>query len=106
MVGEVFYDAGLPFVFDGKLRFLHRSRVSRVDALSLKSGPTQSGVAPQPPPLHPPVGGEMFAADKLSVFMSNYWLAVILLLLLPLAVLFYKKRELALRLLAPLLLRL
>jgi hypothetical protein len=99
----VFYDAGLPFVFDEKLRFLHRSRVSRVDALSLKPGPTQSGNIAQPPP---PVGGEMFAADKLSVFMSNYWLAVILLLLLPLAVLFYKKRELALRLLAPLLLRL
>jgi hypothetical protein len=48
----------------------------------------------------------MFAADKLSVFMSNYWLAVIILLLLPLAVLFYKKRELALKLLKPLLLRL
>jgi len=99
----VFYDAGLPFVFDRKLRFLHRSRASRVDALSLKSGPTQSGIIVHPPP---PVGGEIFAADKLSVFMSNYWLAVILLLLLPLAVLFYKKRELALRLLAPLLLRL
>jgi len=48
----------------------------------------------------------MFAADKLSVFMSNYWFALVLLLLLPLAVLFYKKRELALRLLTPLLLRL
>ena len=90
-------------MFDEKLRSLNRSRVSCVDALSLKSGPTQSGTIAQPPP---PVGGEMFAADKLSVFMSNYWLAVILLLLLPLAVLFYKKRELALRLFAPLLLRL
>ena len=68
----------------------------------MKPGPTQSGIDPTP---HPPVGGEMFAADKLSVFLSNYWLAVILLLLLPLAVLFYKKRELALRLLTPLLLR-
>ena len=78
----------------------------RVEALSLKPGPTQSGVRTQPPPPQPPVGGEMFAVDKLSVFMSNYWLAVILLLLLPLAVLFYKKRELALRLFKPLLLRL
>jgi len=47
----------------------------------------------------------MFAADKLSVFMSNYWLAVILLLLLPLAVLFYRKRDLASKVLKPLLLR-
>ena len=69
----------------------------------MKPGPTQSGTIAQPPS---PVGGEMFAADKLSVFMSNYWLAVIILLLLPLAVLFYKKRELALKLLKPLLLRL
>jgi len=89
------------------LRFLRRSKVTQVQALTLKPGPTQSGgVGPPPAPLHPPVGGEMFAADKLSVFMSNYWLAVILLLLLPLAVLFYRKRELALKLLKPFLLRL
>ena len=85
------------------MSFLRRSKVTRVEALSLKPGPTQSRTMAQPPP---PVGGEMFAVDKLSVFMSNYWLAVILLLLLPLAVLFYKKRELALRLFKPLLLRL
>ena len=72
----------------------------------MKPGPTQSGVPAHPPPAQPPVGGEMFAVDKLSVFMSNYWLAVILLLLLPLAVLFYKKRELTFRLFKPLLLRL
>jgi hypothetical protein len=47
----------------------------------------------------------MVAVDKLSVFLSNYWLAVILLLLLPLTLLFYKKREWALKALAPLLLR-
>jgi hypothetical protein len=88
------------------LRLLRRSKVTRVEALTLKPGPTQSGFVTPPPPVHPPVGGEMFAADKLSVFMSNYWLAVILLLLLPLAVLFYRKRELALKLLKPLLLRL
>ncbi|MGA2239240.1 MAG: hypothetical protein ABSG74_08520 [Candidatus Bathyarchaeia archaeon] len=80
-----------------------RSRNSRVEALTLKPGPTQSG-AVQPPP-QPPVGGEMLPVDKLSVFLSNYWILVVLVLLLPVAMVFYKKREMALKLLTPLLSR-
>lgn len=100
-----FYGAEATLWVDVVLRFLRRSKVTRVEAITLKPGPAQSGGIPTPPPVHPPVGGEMFAADKLSVFMSNYWLAVILLLLLPLAVLFYRKRDLASKVLKPLLLR-
>ena len=79
-----------------------RSRTSRVEALNLKSGPTQSGAAPLP---SGPVGGEMVPIDKLSVFLSNYWILVILLLLLPAALVLYKKREIALKLLTPVLSR-
>jgi hypothetical protein len=86
---------------------LRRSRISQAEALSLKSGPTQSGeYTPPVTPVQPqPVGGVMLPVDKLSVFLSNYWMLVILVLLLPLAVLFYKKREMALRLLTPILSR-
>lgn len=80
-----------------------RSRTSRVEALNLKSGPTQSGGSYPPPPV--PVGGEMVPIDKLSVFLSNYWILVILLLLLPAALVLYKKREIALKLLTPVLSR-
>jgi hypothetical protein len=44
----------------------------------------------------------MLPVDKLSVFLSNYWLFVLLLFMLPFAFLFYKKREFALKLLTPL----
>jgi len=81
---------------------LKRSRISRVEALNLKPGPTQSGGAPPP---SVPVGGEMLGIDKLSVFLSNYWILVILVLLLPAALVLYKKREIALKLLGPLLSR-
>lgn len=84
---------------------LGRSRNSRVEALSLKPGPTQSGGIGQPPPQAPPVGGEMLPVDKLSVFLSNYWILVVLVLLLPVVMVFYKKREMALKLLTPLLSR-
>jgi len=82
---------------------LGRSRNSRVEALTLKPGPTQSGGVEQPPPQ--PVGGEMLSVDKLSVFLSNYWILVVLVLLLPVALVLYKKREMALKLLTPLLSR-
>jgi hypothetical protein len=82
---------------------LGRSRNSRVEALTLKPGPTQSGAAG--PALPPPVGGEMLPVDKLSVFLSNYWILVALVLLLPVALALYKKREMALKLLTPLLSR-
>ncbi|MCP8311103.1 MAG: hypothetical protein L6N94_06365, partial [Candidatus Methylarchaceae archaeon HK01M] len=64
-------------------------RKRRVDALNLKSGPTESGEAPAPiEPIEPstPVGGELLPA------VSQYWL-LILLLLLPLGLLLYKKRS-------------
>jgi hypothetical protein len=47
----------------------------------------------------------MLAVDKLSVFLSNYWILVVLVLLLPVAMVLYRKRETALRLLTPLLSR-
>ncbi|MCP8310391.1 MAG: hypothetical protein L6N95_02535 [Candidatus Methylarchaceae archaeon HK01B] len=63
-------------------------RKRHVDAISLKSGPTESGGIPQRPPIEPstPVGGELLPA------VSQYWL-LILLLLLPLGFLLYKKRS-------------
>jgi hypothetical protein len=82
---------------------LGRSRSSRVEALTVKPGPTQSGGVAQPAPQ--PVGGEMLPVDKLSVFLSNYWTLVVLVLLLPVALVLYKKREMALKLLTPLLSR-
>ena len=54
----------------------------RVDALTIKSGPTESGEIS--------VGGEVISIDKLSLFLSQNWL-LILLLLLPLGFLLYKK---------------
>lgn len=48
----------------------------------------------------------MLGIDKLSVFLSNYWLLVVLLLLVPLTLLIYKKRNVTLRLLTPLMSRL
>jgi len=47
----------------------------------------------------------MLSVDKLSVFLSNYWILVVLVLLLPVALVLYKKREMALKLLTPLLSR-
>jgi len=83
---------------------LGRSRNSQVEALTLKPGPTQSGAAGPALP-QTPVGGEMLPVDKLSVFLSNYWILVVLVLLLPVALALYKKREMALKLLTPLLSR-
>jgi len=55
----------------------------RVDALTIKSGPTESGEVSV-------VGGEVISIDKLSLLLSRNWL-LILLLLLPLGFLLYKK---------------
>jgi hypothetical protein len=54
----------------------------RVDALSIKAGPTESGV----------VGGEIMPVDTLTLLLSHTWVLV-LLFLLPLGVLLYKKRD-------------
>lgn len=61
-----------------------------VDALTLKAGPTQSGVQPPPPQ---PVGGEIIPIDKISVFMSQYWVLIAILVALPLMFVLYKKRS-------------
>jgi hypothetical protein len=85
---------------------MKRTKTCRVEAFNLKPGPTQSGEVPMP--VHAPsgpVGGEMLPVDKLSVFLSNYWMLVLLLLLLPAALILYKKRDIALKLLTPVLSR-
>ena len=55
---------------------------NRVDALTIKSGPTESGA----------VGGEIMPVDTLTLLLSHNWV-LILLLLLPLGFLLYKKRD-------------
>jgi hypothetical protein len=59
----------------------------RIDALTIKSGPTESGGTPSKF-----VGGDVVSIDKLSLLLSNNWVLIILLLL-PLSVLLYKKRN-------------
>ena len=44
----------------------------RVDALTIKSGPTESGVES--------VGGDVLSVDKLSLLLSRSWLLILLLL--------------------------
>ncbi|MCP8311126.1 MAG: hypothetical protein L6M37_01585 [Candidatus Methylarchaceae archaeon HK02M1] len=61
-------------------------RKRRVNALSLKPSPTESGLGGAPTEPSTPVGGELLPA------VSQYWL-LILLLLLPLGLLLYKKRS-------------
>jgi len=61
-----------------------------VDALTIRSGPTISGslnhIGPEV------VGGDVVSIDKLSLLLSNNWVLIILLLL-PLSFLLYKKRN-------------
>ena len=61
-----------------------------VDALTIKAGPTESGQTTSPPP--GPVGGEVIPIDKISLFLSQYWF-LIAILLLPVAYVLYKKRR-------------
>ena len=82
-----------------------RQRYARVEALTVKPGPTESGVAPPSPPPPTPVGGELIPIDKLSVFLSNFWLLIILILLLPAVIIFYRKRNVLLKFLSPLIFR-
>ncbi len=58
----------------------------RVDALTIQSGPTISGAQ------NNFVGGDVVSIDKLSLLLSNNWVLIILLLL-PLSFLLYKKRN-------------
>ena len=77
----------------------------RVDGLSIKPGPTESGNSGTNHVLRlgpPAVGGELLPA--------NFWLMpkhliLILILLIPLGLILYKKRDLASNLLTKLILR-
>jgi len=61
----------------------------RVEALNIKSGPTESGL-PAPPPK--PVGGDVFLSDKLSLIFSTYW-PIIALALIFLSYLLYSRKH-------------
>jgi hypothetical protein len=79
-------------------------KAKRTQALTLKSGPTESGNdAPTPPA---PVGGEMISIDKLFVFLSSSWILILLILIIPVAFILYRKRDVTLKILSPLVSRL
>ena len=66
-----------------------------VEALSVKPGPTESGTVR---PLHDVVGGELLPVDKLSLFLSQYWILIVLMAV-PLGFLLLKRRSMFMRLL-------
>lgn len=72
-------------------------------ALTVKSGPTESGFGDASGPT---VGGEMVPVDKISVFLSSSWLLILLVLILPVALILYRKRDVTLKTLIPLVSRL
>jgi hypothetical protein len=72
----------------------------RTQALALKSGPSPCGIeAPSP------VSGEIVPIDKLSVFLSSSWILILLILVLPVAFILYRKRDVALKILNPMISR-
>jgi hypothetical protein len=71
----------------------------RTQALKFRSGPTKSGELP-------PVGGEMVPVDKLSIFLSSSWILILLILIFPIAFILYRKRDVTLKILNPLVSRL
>ena len=75
---------------------IRRLMKRRVDGLGIKSGPTESGYGARRP--LEPVGGEIIPFDLLAS-LSKYWI-LLLILLLPLVLLMYKRREIALNLLS------
>jgi hypothetical protein len=48
----------------------------------------------------------MVPIDKISVFLSSSWILILLILMLPVAFILYRKRDVALKLLSPLVSRL
>jgi len=62
----------------------------RVDALTITSGPTISGIPS--PNGNDLVGGDVLPIDKLALFLSQNWV-LFLLFLLPLSLLLYKNRR-------------
>lgn len=67
--------------------------------MNIKSGPTESGE-------EVPVAGELVPIDKLSVFLSSSWILILLILVLPIAFILYRKRDVSLKILTPLVSRL
>jgi len=55
-------------------------------------GSAHAAAAPTPTPTTNPVGGEVVGVDVISVFLSNYWLLIVILVI-PLAFALYKKRS-------------
>ncbi len=67
----------------------------KVDGLNVKAGPSESGVpspSPSPSPTPNPVGGQIGPINQVSVFLSQYGI-LFLLLVIPLAFVLYKKRS-------------
>ena len=79
-------------------------KARRIQGLNIKSGPTESGNNTPTPPA--PVGGEMLPMDKLSVFLSSSWILILLIVMLPVAFILYRKRDATLKFLNPLVSRL
>ncbi|MEE9458344.1 MAG: hypothetical protein V3V84_01130 [Candidatus Bathyarchaeia archaeon] len=75
-------------------------KAGRIEALNVKSGPTESGDQSTP------VAGELVPIDKLSVFLSSSWILILLILVVPIAFILYKKRNVTLKILTPLVTRL
>ena len=76
---------------------------TEAQALTVKSGPTESGFGDASGPT---VGGEMVPVDKLSIFLSSSWLLILFILILPVAFILYRKRDVTLKILSPLISRL
>ncbi|MGB6681556.1 MAG: hypothetical protein WBF08_09590 [Candidatus Bathyarchaeia archaeon] len=53
-----------------------------------------------------PVGGAIIPINKLSVFLSSSWILLLLILMLPVAFILYRKRNATLKFLSPLVSRL
>ena len=77
-------------------------KAKRTQALTLKSGPTESGEIME----SPPVAGEIIPIDKISVFLSSSWVLILLILMLPVVFILYRKRDMTLKILTPLVSRL
>jgi hypothetical protein len=73
-------------------------KAKQTQALTVKSGPTESGFGDATSP----VGGEMVSVDKLSLFLSSSWILILLILILPIGFIIYRKRDVTLKILNPL----
>ncbi|MEE9459020.1 MAG: hypothetical protein V3V84_04575 [Candidatus Bathyarchaeia archaeon] len=76
-------------------------KARRTQALMVNSGPTKSGGSPSTP-----VAGELVPVDKLSVFLSSSWILILLIMILPVVFILYRKRNVTLKILSPLVSRL